>query len=341
MPPPARGVPRHGGSQRGQGDRAATPGRTHRDTIGGVEGLEGVVGLRPADGGWSGRTFLAQTAEGEQVVRIYPPGEDAAGRGEAAAEVDAALLRLVRGLLPVPEVLEVRRPRPEHDAPGLLVTSLVPGERGDLLLPRLGPDGLRAVGRRLGHVAAVLAGVPMLREGPFVDPDLRIGSWGADGLADWVESALPALAHWSEGEREGLRALAAEAEELLAAEDRVCLVHSDLNPKNLLLDPSTLALTGVLDWEFAHAGHPASDLGNLLRFERGPRWEPYTTAVLEAYRERHGGDPAELLLRARAADLLPVLLLASRRGENPVADRAHDLLLAMARAEELDVAFEA
>ena len=57
---------------------------------------------------------------------------------------------------------------------------------------------------------------------------------------------------------------------LLDTVPRVCLVHSDLNPKNLLFDPDTLALTGVLDWEFAHAGHPFTDLGNLLRFDRDP-----------------------------------------------------------------------
>ena len=51
---------------------------------------------------------------------------------------------------------------------------------------------------------------------------------------------------------------------------RCCLVHSDFNPKNLLVDPDTLEVTGLLDWEFAHAGHPYTDLGNLLRFERDP-----------------------------------------------------------------------
>lgn len=320
----------------------ATSGRTHRDTIGVVEGLEGVVGLRPLEGGWSGRTFLAQTVDGEQVMRLYPPGDEGAGRGEAAAEVDAALLRLVRGLLPVPEVLEVRRPLPDRDQPGLLVTGLLPGVRGDLLLPTLDDDGLRRAGRAVGGVAALLAGIPQLREGPFVDADLRIGSWGAhDALADWVEQCLPALPRWTPDEHEALRGLAGEADLLLAEVDRVSLVHSDLNPKNLLLDPESLEVTGVLDWEYAHAGHPASDLGNLLRFESGTRWAAYGDAVLDAYRERHGGDRDELVLRARAADLLPLLLLATRRGENPVADRAHDLLRTMAVADRLDVACEA
>ena len=79
--------------------------------------------------------------------------------------------------------------------------------------------------------------------------------------------------------------VALEAQTRLDTVTRVCLVHSDLNPKNLLFDPETLALTGVLDWEFAHAGHPFSDLGNLLRFDRAPA---FAEAVLAAYESRRG-----------------------------------------------------
>lgn len=38
------------------------------------------------------------------------------------------------------------------------------------------------------------------------------------------------------------------------------LVHGDFGPNNVLLDPATLAVTAVLDWEFAGIGDPALDL---------------------------------------------------------------------------------
>ncbi|HEX5920056.1 MAG TPA: phosphotransferase, partial [Nocardioides sp.] len=60
--------------------------------------------LRPLEGGHSGRTFLGEVAGERAVVRLFPPDDP---RGDAAPEVDQAVLRLVRGLLPVPEVLEV------------------------------------------------------------------------------------------------------------------------------------------------------------------------------------------------------------------------------------------
>lgn len=41
---------------------------------------------------------------------------------------------------------------------------------------------------------------------------------------------------------------------------RQVLVHGDYGPNNVLLDPSTLEITAVLDWEWAHPGEPAEDL---------------------------------------------------------------------------------
>jgi aminoglycoside phosphotransferase len=38
------------------------------------------------------------------------------------------------------------------------------------------------------------------------------------------------------------------------------LVHGDYGPQNVLLDPASLEITGILDWEWAHAGKPVEDL---------------------------------------------------------------------------------
>jgi aminoglycoside phosphotransferase (APT) family kinase protein len=288
--------------------------------------------LTPLEGGWSGRTFLAQVAGERSVVRIYPPDE----AGAAKVEVDAAVLRLVRGLLPVPEVLEVRPARPDLDQPGLLVTAYLPGVRGDELLPTLDDAGLAAVGAALGDLLADLGGMPLPRAGAFAGPDLTIRPWpDVDGLPDYLETRLPELAHLTPDEIEGLREVAVEAQTLLDTVDRVCLVHSDLNPKNLLLDPDSLALTGVLDWEFAHAGHPFTDLGNLLRFDRSPA---FVEAVLVAYGTRRGVPPEQALALGRAADLYALVDLAARRSANPVAARADRLLRAVARERDPGVA---
>lgn len=148
----------------------------------------------------------------------------------------------------------------------------------------------------LGVLLAPLAQIPFLRAGLFMDGELRVGPM-PDG-----------------------------------AGDRCCLVHSDFNPKNLLVDPASGEITGLVDWEFAHAGSPYADLGNLLRFDRAP---DFVAAVLESYVERTPAVPANVLDLARSADLWALVELASRREANPVAGRAHDQLLAIARTGDL------
>jgi aminoglycoside phosphotransferase (APT) family kinase protein len=277
--------------------------------------------LTPLAGGHSGLTFAGEVAGERAVIRIYPPGD---ARGAAAPEVDAAILRLVRGLLPVADVLDVRRADVPSGRPGLLVTSWLTGARGDELLPGLDEAGRASLGRAMGHVAATLAGMPFLRPGPFVDQVLTVGEFPAVDLPEWVESRLT---EWSASERARLVAVAETAQDLLDGVRRTCLVHSDLNPKNVLVDPATYELTAVLDWEFTHAGHPWTDVGNLLRFERDPA---YVDAVLEAWTTLRGGSADALLDGARAADLWALVDLASRAGSNPVADRAEALLHAIA-----------
>ncbi|MGZ4500571.1 MAG: phosphotransferase family protein [Nocardioidaceae bacterium] len=292
----------------------------------------GEFGMRPLAGGFSGETFLAESAGERTVVRIY--AQRGHSRGAAAVEVDAAMLRLVRGLLPVPEVLEVRRPDPAAGTPALLVTSFLPGERLDLLLPRLDEDARRTVAARLGVVLGRLAQMPVLRPGFFVDGDLRVEPMAGGDLVEFVRGhrASTALAAWDAAAYDGLLAVADRAQTLLDRVDRVTVVHSDFNPKNLLVDPDTLEVTGVLDWEFAHAGLPVTDLGNLLRFERDAA---FAEGVVAAFRASVPDAGADVLDLARAADLYALVDLAGRRGSHEVADRAHNLLYAIACTGDL------
>jgi aminoglycoside phosphotransferase (APT) family kinase protein len=277
--------------------------------------------LVPLEGGHSGQTFLAEAVGERTVVRIYARPSH---RGSAAHEVDAALLSLVRGLVPVPEVLEVRHAAGDG-MPALLVTSFLPGRRADLLLPDLNVAGLEALGTHLGALLARLAAMPMLRTGMFVDGDLRIDPFVAADL-DLTAYVGGLGLDLGPGEQAGLDEVAEAAQADLDTVRRVSLVHSDFNPKNLLVDPETLEVTGLVDWEFAHAGNPYADLGNLLRFDREPA---FADAVLSTYAEAMGEHPQRVLDLARAADLFALAELAARRGQNPVADRAHARLRAI------------
>nr|WP_253945629.1 phosphotransferase [Nocardioides sp. zg-DK7169] len=280
--------------------------------------------MQPVEGGWSGETFLAEAGGERSVVRIFADPR----HGPHAAEVQESVLRLVRGLVPVPAVLDARHADAATGMPAMLVTEHLPGVRGDLLLPRLAPPQREALGRAVGAVAADLAAMPQLRAGRFVDGDLRVAP-GAEDLPTRVDRQTEALAAtgWSAAEVDALRAVADEVEAELESVGRTSLVHGDLTLADLLLDEATLSVTGVVDWERAHAGHPFTDLGSLLRLHRDPA---YVAGVLEAWRQRHGTDPEAALDLARQADLPALVDLAVRAGEHPAADAAAGLLRAIA-----------
>jgi aminoglycoside phosphotransferase (APT) family kinase protein len=290
------------------------------------------LGLEPLEGGFSGETFHAPGLDDPTVVRIYR-------RDPGRAPIDAALLRLVADILPVPEVLEVRLATAE--APGVLVTrKIVRGRPLDALLddPDAAPDWDR-LGRSLGRALATLAGVPFLRFGGFADADLHVepGSMPTD-LREWAERFRDTgrLSTWSTADWEGLLALVDAADETLWSDGelpRPVLAHSDFNAKNLLVDPDTWELTGVLDWEFAHAGSCYADIGNLTRFEREPA---FLAALRETVEHYAPSGPEAPVWRGRAVDLWALVELAGRAASNTVVRLAERLLLEQARTGDLD-----
>ena len=143
--------------------------------------------------------------------------------------------------------------------------SKLPGDRLDAVLATADDDTAARLGVAVADVAVRLAGIPFQRPGSLHGLDLRVEPWprGAGPLDD-VEALIDA---GFPGSADGLRAVADQAEDLIADVERYCLVHSDFNPKNLLVDADKAVVTGLVDWEYAHAGAPVTDLGNMLRFD--------------------------------------------------------------------------
>jgi aminoglycoside phosphotransferase (APT) family kinase protein len=104
---------------------------------------------------------------------------------------------------------------------------------------------------------------------------------------------------------------------------RVCLVHGDYTPKNVLVDPAGNGLW-VIDWEVAHVGDPTFDpawtVGHLLlktvhRPASAPAYEAAARAFLAAHADELAGavvlDPEQLMRQAGC------LLLARVDGKSP------------------------
>jgi aminoglycoside phosphotransferase (APT) family kinase protein len=119
----------------------------------------------------------------------------------------------------------------------------------------------------------------------------------------------------------------AEAQRLAAA--RICLVHGDFSPKNMMVSPSRFVL---LDCEVAWYGDPAFDLAFLLTHlllkglyhasrqiclhEIG--LHEMSRAFWQCYEEEVAASIDTRALESRVARLLPMLMLARVDGKSPV-----------------------
>jgi aminoglycoside phosphotransferase (APT) family kinase protein len=105
---------------------------------------------------------------------------------------------------------------------------------------------------------------------------------------------------------------------------RVCLVHGDYSPKNLLVAPDGALL--LLDHEVAHWGNPSFDIAFVLnhlclKALKFPRCaEEYLASAGNVWETYRGEDPPDLAgrLESETARLLGGLMLARVDGKSPV-----------------------
>jgi Ser/Thr protein kinase RdoA (MazF antagonist) len=238
-------------------------------------GVTAVENVAPVEGGFVNEVLRVDGPHGPVLLRRWI-------RANAADLELAALAEAAADGIPVPRVLAA--------ANGCAVLSWVDGVRADLVPPS------RELGRLLGELGRAVWARPRPANGMLHwDTGWRITPWPAAAsamLADEVAAATEAPAGWAE------LALAHTAD----LETRPVRVHSDFNPKNVLVRPvgDGWAVAALLDWEFTFAGPAEVDLGNLLRFER--RDAPPSPFAL-GVREGAGVDE-DAVDRGRALDLL-------------------------------------
>ncbi|WP_170216696.1 phosphotransferase family protein [Allostella humosa] len=271
-----------------------------RDLVGRALPGARALAAAPVAGGLANtnlRVTLAGAAD-PVLLRIYQ-------RDQAEAAKEAALHALVAGRVPVPRFLA--RPGLD-DASGLhfAVLEWMPGDRMETVVPGLDPAAAAAVGRSAGAVLAAIHAVGFPAAG-FLGPNLDIVHpvvGGRAGLEGFLRRCLvdgPGGARLGPAATDAALAFAAaEGDRLAAWETRACLVHGDFNGSNLLAAAGRV--TAVLDWEFAFAGWPAFDFGNLLRPPAGDD-ASFVAGVEVGYRAAGGHLPADWRRLAAIADL--------------------------------------
>ncbi|GAA2784003.1 phosphotransferase [Crossiella cryophila] len=278
-----------------------------------------VLATRTLAGGFSHQTCLLTLTTGQVVARFGGPDP----------VIEAAVMAAARPHVPVPQVLLVR--------PGTAVTRpvmVIEYRTGALLSHVLADDSLTpaelgALGAEVGRVAAAISAVEFDRPGFFTDEQLTVGPerpWSAQlpelvasWLADTPDTRLDAAAQaaW-------LELCTAHAPALTAVDGQSRLVHSDLNPKNILVSRvgADWRVDAVLDWEFSYAGCPYGDAANMARFGT-----EYPTGFLPAFHTAFAAHqpatpPANWAYLGRVLDMFALTELVTRPAPHPIADQA-------------------
>jgi aminoglycoside phosphotransferase (APT) family kinase protein len=249
----------------------------------------GELTLTRIPGGASRETWLVEGDAGRWVLRRDPKGTVSL---VPMADEFALITKVAEAGAPVPEPLAFEPEAGRFGSPGLLMAHV----EGTSVAPRIlrKPEFERAragLTEQLGSALALIhaidpAGLNGVLPRPAGDSALeQISEW--ERQLDEIGESLPAV-------ELGLRWLRANAPE--PAEPR--LVHGDYRLGNFIVDESGLA--AVIDWELAHLGDPAEDIGWLCirswRFgndDRPVAGVGRLEEFLEAYRAA-GGEPVDL-----------------------------------------------
>jgi aminoglycoside phosphotransferase (APT) family kinase protein len=208
------------------------------------------LSLSRIPGGASRETWLVEDDRARWVLRRDP-------RGSVSLVPTADEFALIRGAaeaeVPVPEPIAFEPDGGRFGSPGLLMAYV----GGTSVAPRVlrRPEFEEARARLTGQLAEALARTHSIEPGELdgavpagsADPALeQISEW--ERQLDEIGEPLPAV-------ELGLRWLRASAP--APAEAR--LVHGDFRLGNFIVDENGLA--AVIDWELAHLGDPAEDIG--------------------------------------------------------------------------------
>jgi aminoglycoside phosphotransferase (APT) family kinase protein len=154
----------------------------------------------------------------------------------------------------------------------------------------------------------------------FLDADLNVKQQ-LPPVTEWYSLFLGPRARARLGSEltAAIREIVEAGRSELEALDRCpALVHGDFRPTNIMVDNQRL--TGIVDWEFAMAGHPLSDVAQFFRY--GEDFGERERRTFErGYRSIPGMQlPPEWERTGKLRDLANLLQMIDAEGERPLKD---------------------
>ncbi|RKR86382.1 aminoglycoside phosphotransferase (APT) family kinase protein [Micromonospora pisi] len=283
-----------------------------------------VVATAPLAGGYSHSTWLVTLTDGKVVARLGGPDP----------MLEAAVMRVARRYAPVPQVLLVVPPGTFSDGarPAMVIEHVAGTPLSQVLAASdSGGSGMGELGTEVGRVVAGISSARFDRPGFFTDEQLIVQDehpWSAQ-LPEFAAACMggTADARLDRATKQAWVDLCAvHAPALVEVDHHSRLVHSDINPKNILVSPASggWRVDAVLDWEFSYSGCPYGDAANMARFGAD-----YPARFLDGFRtafaEHQPADlavPEEWGYLGRVLDMFALSDLVTRPLGHPVADQA-------------------
>ncbi|MEQ5871553.1 phosphotransferase family protein [Sagittula sp. NFXS13] len=294
--------------------------------------LGGPVELRPVTSGQSNPTWFVTCGTRDLVLRKKPSGTTLSSAH--AVDREYTVMNALRTTsVPVPAMVLFEADETVLGTPFYLMQRLEGTVSEDSSLPELDVQGRETL---YADAAQTLA-------------QLHRVDWNAVGLAEFGRSDgyyARQVKRWSRQWEATCSEANPRIEELTAwfranipAENKTTIVHGDYRIGNLMYDPATAHIRGVLDWELSTLGDPMADLAHWLMFyEFAPSQLggiaglgvaglgiPSASRFLDLYREA-GGEEAECLPFHRAfafyrmAIIFEGILARARTGQAASAD---------------------
>jgi aminoglycoside phosphotransferase (APT) family kinase protein len=237
------------------------------------------------------------------VLRIYV-------RNHEAIQKDWDIFHLVQESVPIPELLYADLHGAEYDKPyaimkwvdGLLLSDVMAQEKSDDIV---------ACGYDVGTVLARIGEHTFPKAG-FFGPGLTVTEPFEGGSTSYLSGIEQYLAQERVRQQLGEvlfkqleQFVNSNAEYLTEMAETPSLVHSDFKGINILVRQHSQRwkVAAVLDWEFAFAGTPLLDIGNMLRYEYlyPPEFE---TEFIRGFQDHGGTLPKNWKKMIKLLDLL-------------------------------------
>lgn len=224
-----------------------------------VDGIEGTPALTQFPSGASNLTYLLTYPGRDLILRRPPFGKKAKGAHDMGREV--RVLRSLDGKYPVPEVLAYCE---DHDVMGadFYVMNRIEG----IILRKNMPEAL-------GDEETVRQICERVIDKMIELHNLDVTGTELDEMGKGEGYVERQITGWSKRYRDAVTPDATDFERTMGwlAENMPddlanTPIHNDFRFDNVILDPGSLEVIGVLDWEMCTMGDPLMDLGNTLAY---------------------------------------------------------------------------